>query len=677
MKSLLKIVPLILLAFIIPFGVFAQICTGLGQNPTTAFPVCGTTAFVQNAVPLCGNRTLVTNCNDGTVYSDKNPYWYKFTCYTAGKLGFLITPTTLTEDYDWQLYDVTGVDPMDVYTNKSLIVSANWSGSYGTTGASNTGINVFECSSNPSAIIPTPTFSVMPDLIVGHEYLLMVSHYTNTQSGYSLSFQGGTASITNPLLPIIQNVYAVCDGTQLTIALNKKVKCSSLALDGSDFAITGTNPNSFKSATGKGCNVSFDLDTVVLNLNTALLPGNYTISSQNGSDGNTLIDNCGNQIILGIQQNLTFTSAQPTPMDSMVPVVCIKDTLQLVFSKPMNCASIAADGSDFQITGPSNVVIKSAFGSCSNGVSSTLSIVLQKAIRVNGNYILKLVQGIDGNSLLNECGTLSVTGATLKFDIKNVVKADFNSIIKVGCKSDTLLLSHDGNKATKSWKWTLDNVLFSNKQQPVMITKLFGKTSVLLEINNGICTDTSRQDIDLINITASALFSIPDTVCAKDSLQVLDLSNINTVTWKWDFGNNQASTLQQPSPVIYNPSNGQQQYFIRLEVKNNFNCSDTAVKKVMVLSNCYIDIPTAFTPNGDGLNDFLYPLNAVKATDLTFKIYNRFGQIIFETHDWKKKWDGRINGMLQPSGTYVYQLEYTHKDSGKKYNLKGTTVLIR
>jgi hypothetical protein len=51
--------------------------------------------------------------------------------------------------------------------------------------------------------------------------------------------------------------------------------------------------------------------------------------------------------------------------------------------------------------------------------------------------------------------------------------------------------------------------------------------------------------------------------------------------------------------------------------------------------------------------------------------------VIFETTDWKKKWDGRINGMLQPSGTYVYLLEYTNKDTGKKQILKGTTVLIR
>ena len=58
----------------------------------------------------------------------------------------------------------------------------------------------------------------------------------------------------------------------------------------------------------------------------------------------------------------------------------------------------------------------------------------------------------------------------------------------------------------------------------------------------------------------------------------------------------------------------------------------------------YIAGPSAFTPNNDGLNDYLYPLNAYKATNLLFKVYNRFGKLVFETKDctkkmeWKNKW---------------------------------------
>ena len=104
----------------------SQTCTTLGQNPSTAFPVCGTTDFNQSTVPICQNNTIpVPGCTGrtGVVYGDKNPFWYKFTCFKAGTLGFLITPNNLSDDYDWQLFDITGVINLNaVYTDASLFV---------------------------------------------------------------------------------------------------------------------------------------------------------------------------------------------------------------------------------------------------------------------------------------------------------------------------------------------------------------------------------------------------------------------------------------------------------------------------------------------------------------------------------------------------------------------------
>jgi gliding motility-associated-like protein len=95
-----------------------------------------------------------------------------------------------------------------------------------------------------------------------------------------------------------------------------------------------------------------------------------------------------------------------------------------------------------------------------------------------------------------------------------------------------------------------------------------------------------------------------------------------------------------------------------------------------VAGNCYIAVPSAFTPNGDGRNDFLAPLNAYKATDLLFRVYNRQGQMVFETRDWNRKWDGTIGSTKQAAGVYVWILEYTDP-SKKRMSLKGTTALIR
>ena len=129
------------------FTGFTQNCSTLGQTPGTAFPVCGTADFKQQTVSACGGRLIpVPGCNDGAQYSDINPYWYKFTCFASGTLGFTITPLTSSDDYDWQLFDITGRSPEDVYTNTALYITSNWSAVPGTTGTSSTAAATTNCS---------------------------------------------------------------------------------------------------------------------------------------------------------------------------------------------------------------------------------------------------------------------------------------------------------------------------------------------------------------------------------------------------------------------------------------------------------------------------------------------------------------------------------------------------
>jgi gliding motility-associated-like protein len=88
-------------------------------------------------------------------------------------------------------------------------------------------------------------------------------------------------------------------------------------------------------------------------------------------------------------------------------------------------------------------------------------------------------------------------------------------------------------------------------------------------------------------------------------------------------------------------------------------------------------VPSAFTPNFDGLNDYLYPVNAYKAQDLHFSVYNRFGQRVFNSNNWTKKWDGTFKGKKADAGTYVWMLQYYNPDLNQKIEQKGTVVLIR
>lgn len=577
MKNLFVIISIIFFAF----NSEAQ-CNidSLGQNPSTAFPVCGVDTFKQNTVPGCAGGIINTFCNDGITYQALNPYWYRFTCFKSGTLGFLIVPTDSTDDYDWVLFDITNHNPSEVFNGTSLIVTYNWSGNTstesargytGTTGASPKGSLDFVCATNPKELGNPPpyydasTLNKMPGIIQGHTYLLMVSHFTSTnQSGYKLSFEGGTAVITDPGIPAIKSAKIECDHQAIAIKLTKQVRCNTLASDGSDFSLS-SGPASIISATGVNCKNGFDTDSVLLNLNGPLLPGNYSINAQIGADGNTLLDDCNNSVVVG--DNAPFVA---------LPIIYAQFTYQVF----------------------------------------------------------------------------------------------------LGCKMDSIQFFDNGKNSNVQWQWTFDSVSKSALQNPKEIYSIFGNKTVQLIVSNGACSDTTQTTIVLDN-TLNAGFTANDHVCPEDKVSFTNTSIGDIISWLWDFGDGTISSDSMPDPHSFPSTINEVTYNVRLIVENASGCYDTSTRQITKVRSCYIDVPSAFTPNGDSHNDYLYPLNAYKAINLEFRVYNRYGQLVFETKDWTKKWDGTIAGKPQPTGTYVWMLEYINRDTGKKYAFKGTTVLIR
>jgi gliding motility-associated-like protein len=668
-RKLISVLFFVLFAFV---QANSQTCTTLGQNPSTAFPVCGTDTFSQSTVPYCGGMAIPGICSSDPI-SDTNPFWYKFTCFSAGTLGFVITPNDLNDDYDWEIFDITGRDPNDIYTNTSLFVACNWSGNTGLTGASSSGTSLQNCAGTGY-----PTFSAMPSLKAGHNYILLISHftkYTPSQNGYKLSFGGGTASITDPLLPDVLNAKSSCDATQIIVNLNKKMKCISLASDGSDFSISPA-VSTITGATGIGCNSGFDMDSLMLTMKSPLPPGNYTVTIKNGTDGNTLLDNCDRNIVQGNNIPLVILPLKPTPMDSLTSVGCAPNYLQLIFKKNIKCNSVAANGSDFIVTGTSPVTIISAQGNCINGVSNVINVTLSGSIVSQGNYQVTLVRGSDGNTIIDECGQETPAGSTLNFTTKDTVSAAFTYRIFPGCKTDTIAFGHDGRNGVNQWRWKLDYSGTSNLKDPVAYFNTFGLKQIILSVSNGVCSDTVIQTVSLDN-ELKAAFETNNLLCPEDAATFINKSIGDINNYYWDFGDGNTSRSQTPPPLHYPVLSDEKTYPISLIVENNFGCFDTAVNNLKVLKSCYIAVPNAFTPNGDGLNDFLYPLNAYKADNLEFDVYNRVGELVFHTNDWTQKWDGKIKGNPQDSGIYVWILKYTHHDTGIKVFKKGSTVLIR
>ena len=133
--------------------------------------------------------------------------------------------------------------------------------------------------------------------------------------------------------------------------------------------------------------------------------------------------------------------------------------------------------------------------------------------------------------------------------------------------------------------------------------------------------------------------------------------------------------LNNPSLVSPMFSSGiDQQYTIMLATKIGCITVDTLMVKVAKKADIYV--PTAFTPNSDGLNDLLHPVLMGIKEFRFFRVYNRWGQLLFQTNRSNTGWDGRLNGTHQPTGVVVWVAEGVGADN-KVYTRKGTTVLMR
>ena len=128
--------------------------------------------------------------------------------------------------------------------------------------------------------------------------------------------------------------------------------------------------------------------------------------------------------------------------------------------------------------------------------------------------------------------------------------------------------------------------------------------------------------------------------------------------------------LQSPTSVVKRDTT------YRVIGVDQYGCKDTADIRINVIYPEEPILPNAFTPNGDGKNDVFRLTNREYQKVIAFKIYNRWGQEIYSTIDPLKGWDGTKDGVLMPSGTYIYVIEY-EMPNGERRKLNGDITLVR
>jgi gliding motility-associated-like protein len=161
----------------------------------------------------------------------------------------------------------------------------------------------------------------------------------------------------------------------------------------------------------------------------------------------------------------------------------------------------------------------------------------------------------------------------------------------------------------------------------------------------------------------------------EDSDNVTMTNNsVNGQTGTWNFGDGQTALFTPGSNVTHGYAEAGT-YTITLEIMSADGCMDTTTQQICTLPEEPVFIPDIFSPNDDGKNDTLY-VRGKFITRLEFRVYNRWGEVVFETNSVTQGWDGNVRGIPAQSGSYYYTITAT-VGSATRVEEVGEIVLIR
>lgn len=231
-----------------------------------------------------------------------------------------------------------------------------------------------------------------------------------------------------------------------------------------------------------------------------------------------------------------------------------------------------------------------------------------------------------------------------------------------------------------SWHWSLSNGHSSTQQNYVdSFNVQTGNTATLIVTSAQGCKDTVTKALNVLpqplaNYAINSDLANPYYAQIYQSLSFTDLTP-NSVSWIWNFSDNSSNALTANTTHSFNIGGI---YPVTLMIVDANGCKDTVIKEVII--SLPPEVPSGFSPNGDGHNDVFYVLGGpFKKCHL--RIYNNWGELIFESFEQKNGWDGKRNGVEQPLGVYVWVVDAENEigdNQGlKTFNKSGDVTLLR
>ena len=293
-----------------------------------------------------------------------------------------------------------------------------------------------------------------------------------------------------------------------------------------------------------------------------------------------------------------------------------------------------------------------------------------------GNYIVGLedINGCTTNEtvyvdfpipvtplLVPDVYELCVPGTFLFTNTSTPISEVISSYITFGDTQDTTVLL--GNNFTHEYTtvgdWTLTMTVLSN----------YGCTYIQTFTD---LVETRPLPIAEFTISPNPTTMFETTIIAQDQSQT------NIVSWEWDAPGSTQMVSNYDNPHFSYPEGVVDNYMIYLTVEDDLGCRDSVSHQLVVLSDILVYVPNAFTPDGNEHNQIWeYHFNGISDDGFSMLVFNRWGELIWESHNPNVFWDGSYGSTYVPDGVYVWKSTVTSIITAEKRSFTGTVTILR
>lgn len=256
--------------------------------------------------------------------------------------------------------------------------------------------------------------------------------------------------------------------------------------------------------------------------------------------------------------------------------------------------------------------------------------------------------------------------------IKPITDSNFYAVNPIICIDDTLHLIVNKPNKNALYTWDLGNgyktKLNSENLNYVYATQGDFSIKLLAELENCKVSRTIENYIHVIPKPTIVDFTQSENEIDFYNPEIQFKSNTNSKYLYWSFGDGTYSNFKNP---IHKFPETPGEYIIDLTASNmeNNTCSKTVTRSIFMPEPVIYFVPNTFTPNGDELNNFFQPIFTFgyDPQNYSFYIYNRWGELLFESHDTKIGWDGTYGDKQVENDTYIWKLEFKEKLKENKH----------